>query len=497
MLWGPKDHGGAPMEKIMSAQVEKLFPDDTPGMLRSCFDRQRRAYLADPVPNLAQRKDDLKRLKQILNDNRDAIVEAISQDYGNRSRHETLFAEIMSVTDAINDTIKHLKKWSRPQKRHVDLQTYPGGRNRVIPQPLGVAGIIVPWNFPVNLSFVPLAAAFAAGNRAMVKMSENSRHLSRLLIELCGRYFPEEKLMFFEETGGVGIEFSQIPFDILLFTGSGQTGRAVMANAAKNLTPVVLELGGKSPAVIDPDYPLETAVGRIMYIKQLNAGQICTNVDYVFVHEDQKRAMIELARQNAQTLCPDIQSSDYTSIIDERSFQRLLDTLEDARSKGATVINLNDPQQPDPATRKMPLHLVTDTTPEMTIRQRETFGPLLMVMTYRDPQEVIDYINSQDRPLAFYPFSNNKHLINMYLDRVMSGGVTVNDALFHVGQHDLPFGGVGASGMGHYHGLEGFLTFSKLRPVYYQPRFSVMKYLRPPYGKFATWVFNFLVKLKA
>jgi len=374
---------------------------------------------------------------------------------------------------------------------------FAGGKNRVIPQPLGVVGIIVPWNFPVNLTFLPLASAFAAGNRAMVKMSENSIALTRLLKSISSRYLPEDKLMFFEETGGVGIEFSQIPFDLIVFTGSGQTGRAVMASAAKNLTPVVLELGGKAPAVIDPAYPLEKAVGRIMFVKQFNTGQICTNVDYVFVHESQRDAFVQATKDYVAKHCPDINSDDYTSIIDDRSVQRLAATLKDARDKGATVINLSPSQEINYETRKFPLHLVLDTTEDMTIRTRETFGPLLMVLTYKEPGEVVDYVNARDRPLALYPFTNDKKLCSMYIDRIMSGGVTVNDALFHVAQHDIPFGGVGPSGMGHYHGYEGFVTFSKLRPVHYQAGFSAMQFLRPPYGKFATWVFNLLVKMKS
>jgi coniferyl-aldehyde dehydrogenase len=331
----------------------------------------------------------------------------------------------------------------------------------------------------------------------MVKMSENSVALSRLLRDISGRYFPEDKLVFFEETGGVGIEFSKLPFDLLVFTGSGQTGRSVMASAARNLTPVVLELGGKAPAVIDPEYPLNKAVERIMFVKQFNAGQICTNVDYVFVHESQKDEFVRLAGDYARKHCPDINSVDYTSVIDDRSYQRLMDTLEDARSKGATVVNLSGNQAPNPELRKIPMHIVMDTNEEMTIRQRETFGPLLMLLTYRDPQEVIEYVNSHDRPLALYPFSYNRELVDRYIERIMSGGVTVNDALFHVAQHDIPFGGVGPSGMGHYHGHEGFTTFSKLRPVYYQPRFTALQFLRPPYGKFADWVYNLLVKLKS
>jgi len=469
---------------------------DTAAQLRSCFEKQRATYLEAPNPDYAQRRQDLETLKRMVSENVEAIMDAISQDYGNRSRHESQFAEIISVTDGINDSIKHLKKWMKVQKRHVDHSMFFGGKNRVIPQPLGVTGIIVPWNFPINLSFMPLAAAFAAGNRAMVKMSENSITLSRLLIRLCGRYFPEEKLAFFEETGGVGIEFSKIPFDLLVFTGSGQTGRAVMAAAAQNLTPVVLELGGKAPAIIDPNYPLEKAVGRIMFVKQFNAGQICTNVDYVFVHETQREEFVALARAYVARHCPDINHVDYTSIIDDRSVQRLQDTLADAREKGATVINLCGNQQVNVAQRKFPLHLVLDTTPDMTIRNRETFGPLLMVLTYKEPGEVLEYVNSHDRPLALYPFTNDEKLADMYIERVMSGGVTVNDALMHVAQHDIPFGGVGPSGMGHYHGYEGFVTFSKLRPVFYQARFSFLQLLRPPYKGFATWVFNLLVKLK-
>jgi len=479
------------------AASEQPSSEATAEHLLAVFQKQRKNYLADPIPGLEQRQEDLKSLKRMLVENLDAIVDAICEDYGNRSRHESLFAEVIAVTDGINDTVKKLKKWMKPQKRHVDFSLYPGAKNRAIPQPLGVVGLIIPWNFPINLSFSQLTAVFAAGNRAMVKMSENSRALTRVLMEISPKYFPEQKLMWFDETGGVGIEFSQIPFDLIIFTGSGQTGRAVMASAAKNLTPVVLELGGKSPAVIDPEFPLDKAVERILFVKQFNAGQICTNVDYVFVHESQREAFIEKCRRWVKKHIPDINCKDYTSIIDDRSFRRLEETLEDARDKGATLVNLCGEQGPNRETRKFPMQLVLDTTGNMTVRSRETFGPILMVLTYKEPEEVIKYINGEDRPLAFYPFTNNKELAQRYIDRVMSGGVTVNDALFHVAQHDLPFGGVGPSGMGHYHGFEGFLACSKLRPVFYQAGFSSMKFLAPPYGKFATKVFDFLVKSKS
>jgi len=248
------------MSAVASAVPAASDPDgQIAARLRAAHAQQRQAYLADPVPTYAQRRQDLKQLKRLVLDNTDAIVEAINQDYGNRSRHETLLTELISVNGEINHNLKHLKKWMKVQRRRVDHTMFPGGRNRVIPQPLGVVGLIVPWNFPLNLAFAQIAAAFTAGNRAMVKMSENSVALSRLLIELVERYFPPEKLQFFEETGGVGIQFSQIPFDLIIFTGSGQTGKAVMAAAARNLTPVLLELGGKSPAIIDPDYPLALA----------------------------------------------------------------------------------------------------------------------------------------------------------------------------------------------------------------------------------------------
>ncbi|MEH6550610.1 MAG: coniferyl aldehyde dehydrogenase [Pseudomonadales bacterium] len=477
--------------------ANELLNQDVADMLQASFNLQKQSYLAHPTPDYKQRVADLKALKLMINENREDIISAISEDYSNRSRHESLFAEIITVTDGINDTIKRLKKWMKVQHRHTDPMMFMGGKARIIPQPLGVIGLIIPWNFPINLCFSQLTAAFAAGNRSMVKMSENSIALTRLLMKISSRYFPVDKLEFFEETGGVGVEFSQIPFDLIVFTGSGQTGRAVMASAAKNLTPVVLELGGKAPAVIDPQYPLEKAVERIMFVKQFNAGQICTNVDYVFVHESQKEQFVELTKTYVAKHCPDINSVDYTAIIDNRSVKRLADTLEDAKAKGATVINLSVNQEINEENRKFPLHLVLDTSEDMTVRQRETFGPILMVITYREPSEVMDYVNQRDRPLALYPFTNNKALAAEYIDRIMSGGVTVNDALFHVAQHDIPFGGVGPSGMGHYHGYEGFTTFSKLRPVFYQAGFTTMKFLAPPYGKFATTVFETIAKLKS
>ena len=456
--------------------------------------RQRAACLAHPVPTFAERKRDLQTLQRYIRDHKLALCEAISADYGNRSHHETLLAEIFPAIDGIDHVLKKLKKWMQPQRRSVDWRNFPGARNRVLPQPLGVVGVIVPWNFPVNLSLVPLTYIFAAGNRAMVKMSENSRHLAQLLIEKMPAYFPPEKLQFFDEAGGVGIAFSQLPFDHLLFTGSGQTGRAVMAAAAQNLCPVTLELGGKAPAIVCADFDMRTAAERILYVKYLNAGQICTSVDHAWLPEAGIAAFVAHARQIMPARYPRLDTPDYTSIIDEAAFERLLQALDKARERGAQVISLLPGPAFDRATRKIAPHVVLDAPEGSLLLTREIFGPILPLRGYADLETVIASINGGPRPLAIYPFSNDARTVQTLIDRVMSGGVSVNDALFHVGQHDLPFGGVGESGMGHYHGVEGFHTFSKLRPVFYQARFSPLTLLRPPYGKLASRVLAFLTR---
>ena len=456
--------------------------------------RQRAACLAHPVPTFAERKRDLQTLQRYIRDHKLALCEAISADYGNRSHHETLLAEIFPAIDGIDHVLKKLKKWMQPQRRSVDWRNFPGARNRVLPQPLGVVGVIVPWNFPVNLSLVPLTYIFAAGNRAMVKMSENSRHLARLLIATMPAYFPPEKLQFVDETGGVGIAFSQLPFDHLLFTGSGQTGRAVMAAAAQNLCPVTLELGGKAPAIVCADFDMRTAAERILYVKYLNAGQICTSVDHAWLPEAGIAAFVAHARQIMPARYPRLDSPDYTSIIDEAAFERLLQALDEARERGAQVISLLPGPAFDRATRKIAPHVVLDAPEDSLLLTREIFGPILPLRGYADLETVIASINGGPRPLAIYPFSNDARTVQTLIDRVMSGGVSVNDALFHVGQHDLPFGGVGESGMGHYHGVEGFHTFSKLRPVFYQARYSPLALLRPPYGRLASRVLAFLTR---
>jgi coniferyl-aldehyde dehydrogenase len=465
---------------------------DLGGELRAALEAQRRAYLAHPVPTAAERLQDLRTLRRFVTENRTALIEAVNADYGTRSPHETLFAEIVPVIQGIDHALRNVRRWMRPQYRQVDWRLFPGARNRVVPQPLGVVGVIVPWNFPINLSLLPLTAIFAAGNRAMVKLSENSRQLARWMREKLPAYFPPEKLLVWDETGGVGVEFSQLPFDHLLFTGSTETGRRVMAAAARRLCPVTLELGGKSPAVLCRDFPLERAVERILFGKLLNAGQVCTTVDYALVPKERLNAFVAAARQIVPGRYPSLSSPDYTSIIDERAFTRLTGALTQAREQGATLVQLLPGEPWDPVARKISPHLVLDAPEDCELMRREIFGPILPVRGYERLEEAIGYINAGSRPLALYPFSRDRQVIAELIERVMSGGVTVNDTLYHVGQEDLPFGGVGASGMGHYHGQDGFQTFSKLRPIFHQAPISALSLLWPPYRGLADKVLDYL-----
>jgi len=462
--------------------------------LLSALALQRAAHQARPVPTQAERLDDLARLRAFLLEQQQEIAAAISADYGHRSVHETRLLELMPAVDGIAHARRHLGRWMQTQRRHADWIAFPFARNRVIPQPLGVVGVIVPWNFPINLSFVPLTAIFAAGNRALVKLSENSRRLAALLIERAPRYFPPEKLQFFDESGGVGVAFSQLPLDHLLFTGSGATGRLVMAAAARNLCPVTLELGGKSPAIVAPDFPLATAAERILFVKCLNAGQICTTVDHAWLPQDRLEEFVALAQRIVPRMFPTLDSPDFSAIIDERSFQRLVAALEEARAAGARIVPLLPGPAFDPGRRKIAPHLVLDAPADCALMQREIFGPILPLRGYRQLDEAIHAVRAGDRPLAIYPFSRDAAVVQRVVDELMSGGVSVNDALMHVGQHDLPFGGVGPSGMGHYHGREGFETFSKLRPVFHQAPFSVLRFFGPPYGRRMDALLRFLIR---
>ena len=462
--------------------------------LREALQRQRTAYHAHPVPTLEERRGDLQQLERFLQENRQAILDAISADFGYRSPHETLLLEVTPLLAGIRQCRQHVRRWMRPQRRHIDRLIFGLANNEVIPQPLGVVGVIVPWNFPLLLSMVPLSNIFAAGNRAMVKMSESSRHLAALFMERMPKYFPPEKLQFFDETGGVGIEFSKLPFDHLIFTGSGPTGRAVMAAAAQNLCPVTLELGGKAPAVVCDDFELEVAAERILFAKFTSAGQICTTVDYAFLPEGKLAAFVDLARGIISRSYGTLDSPDYSSIINRASYDRLVQALDEARARGAQVISLLPGAAFDEPRHRIAPHIVVGAPSDTALMSSEIFGPILPLVGYRELGEVIARVNAGPRPLALYPFSHNKERVSMLIERVMSGGVSVNDAVLHVGQDDLPFGGVGESGMGHYHGYEGFLTFSKLRPVFRQARWSSMKLLKPPYGKLADRLLAFFTR---
>jgi len=455
---------------------------------------QRAACSANPCPDHAQRRRDLLALKAFLQENQNAIVEAIGADYGHRSEQETLLAEMIPVIHAVDHALTHLRTWMKPQKRQTDWRHFFGSRNRVVPQPLGVIGIIVPWNFPINLSFMVLVDAFAAGNRAMVKMSENSRHLAKLLIDKVPLYFAPDKLAFFDETGGVGEAFSRLPLDHLVFTGSAQTARAVMSAAANHLCPVTLELGGKSPAVVCDDFDLNLAAERLWFAKCFNAGQLCTNVDHVFVPEPCVPSFVALSRQIVQQRFASLASEDYTAIIDERSFERLTAALQEAQAKGAEVIPLFDGPAWNANTRKIAPHVVLNLPNDCALFRREIFGPILPVFAYRQLDEVVRAVACQPTPLAFYVFTHDAQVQRQLLREVKSGGVGVNDVMYHAAQHDLPFGGLGESGMGHYHGRDGFMRFSHLRAVFYQARMSGMRWLWPPYGKWTKRYMAWLIQ---
>ena len=462
--------------------------------LAACLAAQRQAHAAHPMPTLAERQHDLDTLERFVRDHQNEIEAAISNDYGHRSRHETLLTEIAPVLSGIKHAKAHLKDWMRPQRRQIDRLTFGLGANRVLPQPLGVVGVIVPWNFPLNLSLVPLTYIFAAGNRAMVKMSENSRHLTALLIKTMPAYFSPEKLQFFEEVGGVGAEFSKQAFDHLVFTGSSNTGRAVMAACAANLTPVTLELGGRSPAILADDFDVKLAAERILFVKYLNAGQICTTVDHAYIPEEKMAEFVRLAQEIMPKRYASLDSDDYTSIIDRLAYDRLKEALDDAKARGAQVIPLLPGKAFDAKNRRIAPHIVVGAPADSLLLTREIFGPILPLIPYRDLREVTQRINAGAKPLAIYPFSNRAEVVEQLIENIMSGGVSVNDALMHVGQDDLPFGGVGESGMGHYHGYEGFVTFSKLRPIFQQARWSSVSLLVPPYGKVAEGLLKFLMR---
>ncbi len=474
-----------------TAQLRKI--EHAENEAQRVFALQRAAYLAHPYPTLAERKENLKKLDRLLVDNAQAIAEAINADFGHRAVEETLMAEVFGTVDGIRHAVKHVAKWMKPQKRAVAI-TFAGGSNTLIPQPKGVVGIVSPWNYPLFLTAGPLTSILAAGNRAMIKMATNSQHLARLLAEKFAAVFPEDTVAILP--GVRAQDFSTLPFDHIIFTGSADAGRTVMRSAAENLTPVTLELGGKSPTIVCDDFDVDEAAARILYAKYLNAGQTCLAPDYLLISEANRDRFVEAAKRIMPARYPDTNQQSYTSVIDDKSYRRLRATLEDARQKGATLVPLIPGAEFNDQLRKIPPHLLLDVTDDMTIMQEEIFGPLFPVKTYRSLDEAIAYVNAKDRPLGFYVFTNDKAIQETVLYATISGGVTINNCVLHVAQHDMPFGGVGASGIGHYHGWEGFLEFTKLRPVFRNPRFSMLSMLYPPYTARTRQLLDLLIKYK-
>ncbi|MEJ2764405.1 coniferyl aldehyde dehydrogenase [Photobacterium sp. MCCC 1A19761] len=462
--------------------IETLPIQDTNRpQMQAILHAQQAAFRADPMPSLEQRTHQLKALKAALLNHKTALCEALNQDYGRRSHHDTLIADILPCVAQLNYTLKHLKKWMKPARRHAGLMLTPA-KVEVVYQPLGVVGIVVPWNFPVMLSLGPLITALAAGNRAMIKLSEFTPATNQVLRDLLASLFEPESVAVIEGEADIASAFSALPFDHLLFTGSTQVGRHVMRAAADNLTPVTLELGGKSPALIAPDMPIPLAVERLIYGKSLNAGQICVAPDYVLVPADQHDAFVAEYQKQFQAMYPKgVASNDFTSVINRKQYDRLRAWLADAEQQGAQVIPCH-PEARDDEQHRMITHLVLETNEQMQLMQEEIFGPLLPVIPYHSLDEALARIRRQPRPLALYLMSQDPALQQQIKTTTHAGGMCINDAVFHVAADDAPFGGIGPSGMGHYHGKEGFLTFSKAKTVLSRGKFSTGKLITPPYG---------------
>ncbi len=451
--------------------------------------RQKAAHIRDGAPTLEQRAARLDRAIALLAAHKDEIIKALNDDFGNRAPEVSGITDIGASVGPLKYAKANLKAWMKPEKR----KTTPailglfGAKAEVQFQPKGTVGIISPWNFPVNLTFAPLAGVLAAGNRAMIKPSEFTPATSDLMARMFHGAFSEEEIAVFPGGPDVGQAFTSLAFDHLVFTGATSIARHVMRAAAENLVPLTLELGGKSPVLIGRSADLPTAAARIMAGKTLNAGQICLAPDYVIAPADQVGAFVAQAKGAVEAMFPTIRENpDYTAVIADRHYDRIKGHIEDARAKGAEIIEINPAaedftQQPF---RKIPPTLILNPTDDMTVMQDEIFGPVLPVMTYKTFDEAIGYVNAHDRPLGLYYFGADAAEEADVLAHTTSGGVTVNDVIFHVAQEDLPFGGVGPSGMGSYHGHDGFKEFSHRKSVYRQLKKDLgpMKALRPPYG---------------
>jgi len=454
---------------------------DTPSELHCVFEIQRAAYDAAPFSEWDERRGRLERLRVLVENNEAAIEEAIDADFAGRPRVETQIAEIFPSIAAIRGALKHGKRWMKPRGAGVSKWFLPA-RAHVVPRPLGVVGIIVPWNYPLFLAISPLVTALAAGNRAMLKVSEFTPAFSKLFSQLITAAFRANEVSVITGGADVGTQFAALPFDHLLFTGSTAVGRKVMAAAAQNLTPVTLELGGKSPGVVAPGYPIDHAVERVLAGKFLNAGQTCIAPDYLLVPRAAMAAFVDAAKRQARRMHPaGIGDADYCSIVNARQYERLVSGLQQARAAGTEIVPLFDGVQSDDRAHRLAPALLLDPPANASFMNEEIFGPFLPVIPYDALKNAVAFINARPRPLAMYWFDNDRRRVDWALKSTHAGGVCINETLLHVAQEDLPFGGVGASGMGHYHGRWGFDTFSKLTPVFRQSRFSGVKMFSPPY----------------
>lgn len=456
--------------------------------MQSILDKQKAAVLRDGMPPASKRIEWLDKSIDLLCTHREALNDAMSADFGHRSKDQSDFADIAVSVDTLKHAKRHVRKWMRSERR---APQFPlgllGARAAVHFQPKGVVGIVSPWNFPVNLTFGPLAAVLAAGNRAMIKPSEFTPRTSELMADLTARYYTDEEVAVFTGEADVGAAFTRLPFDHIIFTGGTSIAYHVMRAAAENLVPVTLELGGKSPVIIGRSADIDKAAARIMAGKTVNAGQVCLAPDYVFVSEDSVDRFVEAASAAVADMYPNgmRDNDDYSSVINQRHYERLKACLEDARAKGADVVEINPrnedfSQQPH---HKMAPHIVLGANDEMKVMQDEIFGPIMPVQPYSKIEDTVAYVNANPRPLALYYFGSDSKERDFVLSNTTSGGVTVNDVVFHFAQEDLPFGGIGPSGTGAYHGRDGFHEFSHKKAVYTQTGLELLKVMRPPYGK--------------
>jgi len=461
----------------MTEPSNTAHPDATLAGLRAAWQHHR--------PSLPQRRADLQRLRAALKQRLPEMADAIAADFGHRSRHESLLADGMTVLGEIDHLLRHLRRWTRPRRVGAGWRLWPA-RAEVRPMPLGVVGVIAPWNYPVNLALVPLATAIAAGNHVLLKPSEHAPRTAAFLRRLVAEVFPADRVAVVEGGADVAAALAALPLDHLVFTGSTAVGRKVMAAAAANLTPLTLELGGKSPAILCPGYPMESAAARLATGKWFNAGQTCIAPDYVLLPQAELPALVEALRSQVQARYGDFSGElpDYTRIVNAAQYARLRAWLDEARTRGAQIVELAtlDPARAD-AERLIAPTLVLDPPADLALMREEIFGPILPVLGYRTLDEAIAGVAARDRPLALYPFSLERAQVERILAGTLAGGVTVNDTLLHFAANGLPFGGVGASGMGAYHGRAGFDALSKLLPILWQRQRSATDLLKPPYAR--------------